>query len=122
MAPPPAPPAAPREWGGVETGLELTGEVAGRHLVPRSMRLQRRLLLAADAGHPRDGAARVEPATRGWVDRRRDLTYQGERRPAPIGHRVRERDRGEERIRVGVLRPVVDVLAVPRLDDLGQVH
>ncbi len=42
--------------------LGLTREVAGGHLVPRAVRLEKRLLLGADPWGSRDRAPRVEPA------------------------------------------------------------
>ena len=86
---------------------------------------QRRLLRAAHV--LRLPAAGVEPAAGGRVDRRGDVADQADALHLPLGLaalavRVRDRDRGQQRRGVRVVRPGVDVGLVGDLDDLAQVH
>ena len=62
----------------------------------------------------------MEAASGGRVERGGDVALQDDPRALPL--RVGHRHRGEERLRVGVKRPVVQLFALRRLDDLAQVH
>src|SRR2546422_502775 len=75
---------------------DLLREVAGGAMVARLL-LQRRLQLGTGRGHLGDGAARMKPAARWRVDRRRDLSAEvdnpsgGLNVPGRGGNRLEER-------------------------------
>src|SRR5438874_13472100 len=96
--------------------------MARRRLVLRAMRLERRLDLRANPRHPGNRASWVEAAPRRWVDRRRYLPFQADRRPLPLDSRVGHRDRGQTRLAVGILGEMVNVIPVRGLDHLADYH
>ena len=70
--------------------------------------------------HP---APRAEPAPRRRVDRARDVALEPDPL-APAAHRrlLHVGHRGQQRLGVGVVRAVVERLAVADLDDLAEIH
>ncbi|MCP4804430.1 MAG: agmatine deiminase family protein [Proteobacteria bacterium] len=67
-------------------------------------------------------ATGVEPAARGWVQRRGHVTGQHDAMPLALLHRVRHGDRAHQRLGVGMLGVVADLGIGPDLDDAAQVH
>src|SRR6266852_3211385 len=102
--------------------LHLPRKMARRLLIPVPMRLQLRLHLRAHPRHPRDRTPRVEPAPRWRVHRRRDLPLDQHRLAPPLDQRIRHGNRRQQRLRVRVLRVLVNVDAVGDLHHLPQVH
>ncbi|RPK76440.1 hypothetical protein EES42_03360 [Streptomyces sp. ADI95-17] len=80
---------------------------------------QRHLQFAPLLRLPAPGA---EAAAGGRVGGRRDVAVQDDPLPVLPGRRVRHRDRGQQRLGVGVRGVVVDLLVRADLDDPAQVH
>jgi len=93
--------------------------VAGGH-VAAAVLGQWRLLLAADLGGV--AAARVETASRGRHDRARHVALEHDLHPAVGQVGVRDRNRGQQGLGVGVDGPLVELLGRRDLHDLAQVH
>src|ERR671934_187132 len=74
--------------------------------------------LGADTRHAPDRTAGMEATAAGRVDRRRDLTLQGNRLSICFTSRVGHRNRAQQGARIGVLRMLIDVEAVRDLHDL----
>src|SRR5690606_38824075 len=90
------------------------------HEVAVALVREDRVDLLADVHHVR--AARVEVAT-GWrVDRARNVTRQDDALTPLLDHRVRDRHRRQESLRVRVQRIGVERIAASRLDALAEVH
>src|SRR4051812_22416839 len=79
---------------------------------------ERRLKAAADRHRLR--AAWMEMAARGWVDRARNVAREDD--ALPLQSRLRDRDRGHQRLRVGMLRDAEHLRPVRDFDDLAEVH
>src|SRR5581483_8788632 len=69
-----------------------------------------------------DRAPRVEATPRRRVHRVWDLAAKDLPASGPLDRGVRDRYRGQQRLRVGVLRVLVDLISVGDLDDLASVH
>src|SRR5215217_1141493 len=68
------------------------------------------------------GAAGVEVAAGGRVDRARDVAAEDDPLAALLDHRVGNRHGGQESLGIGVERFLVEGDAVRHLDDLAEVH
>jgi len=101
-----------RESGGLHLAQVAGDVVAGEDLA--HLRL---LLRAALEGV---GAAGVEAAARGRVDRARHVALQDDALARRLG--VGNRDRRQERLGVGVLRAGEEGALVGELDDLAEIH
>src|SRR5262245_57897300 len=66
------------------------------------------------------GAPGMEAAAGGRIEGRRHVALQDDARPLAVG--IGHRNSGEQRLRVGVERPLVEILAPRRLHDLPKVH
>ncbi len=64
----------------------------------------------------------MEAAAGRRVDRARDVALEDDPPALPLGDRVRDRDRRQQRPGVRVARRAVELLRRPELDDLAQVH
>src|SRR5438270_2813714 len=81
---------------------------------------QRRLLLRTD--RLRLPAARAEPAARRRIRGAGHVALEDDPLALPSLRRLFDRHRGEERLRVRMRGPLVDVLLRAELDDLAEVH
>ena len=79
----------------------------------------RELLLAAFRGV---GAAGMEPASAGRIDRTGDLPFQRLSYTASGLFRIRNGDRGEQRLRVGVDGMIAQLVTLPQFYHTSQVH
>src|SRR5712692_2961952 len=99
------------------SGRELCPHLAGYPVAWGDL-LQHLLVLGA--GWHADGAARVEAAPRRRLDRARHVALEQDALALDRG--VGDRHRGQERLGVGMLRVVVELLGRRDLHDLAQVH
>src|SRR5439155_23928790 len=81
---------------------------------------QRRLLLAADSGCV--GTAGMETASARRVDRTWYVACEDDALPAVAGADLRDRHRGEKRLRIGMHRALIELLGRGELDDLSEIH
>src|SRR5829696_6155457 len=113
--------AVGRARGGLLYGLAFhDGEEAGRAVSAFLLFLEGGLVLHAILLRAR--AAGVEGASLRWVRRGGDIAGEDYALPLALLLGVGDRDRREERGRVGVARLVEELPALGHLDDLAQVH
>src|SRR5438445_8023864 len=90
------------------------GEAASRKLS------QRRLLLAAESG--RIGTAGMKTASTRWVDRTWYVAREHDALPAAASADLRDRHRGEKRLRIGMHGTLIELLGRGELDKLSEIH
>src|SRR6476661_5703096 len=100
--------------------LSLWPREVARSQMVGAFGLQRRRDLAANRlSAP---AAGIEWAARRRVHRAGNVADQNDALALALQIRVRERASGEQRDGVGMLRVVVDLLSIAKLDDMPQIH
>src|SRR5438552_7319164 len=97
----------------------LSSQVAGGPLAGPNLAQRRDL---ARAALDRDRTARMEDASRRRIERARHLAAEHHALARGLHLRIRDRDRGEQGLRVGVLRILVELAALGDLHDLAEVH
>ena len=88
--------------------------------MPRRVLAQRRLL--AGAAVECDRTARMKAATRRRIYGRGNISGKHDSLAAFLEGRIRNGDRREQRLSVGVERILVELLAVGLLDDFADIH
>src|SRR6476620_798734 len=101
---------------GERLAVDVARVVAGGDVAVPVVR-ERRLDLLADVR--RVPAARMEAASRGRVDRARDVAHEDDALPLLAQVRVGDRHRGKQRLRVRHDRALVELLRRRELDELA---
>src|SRR6267378_560769 len=93
--------------------LDAGGEVSGR------LFLQRRNYRCASGVPGRMVAARMEDASRRRIRGRRDVTLENDSLLTRLG--IRDRNGGQQRLRVGHQRLAIEIVGARQLDHLAEV-